>query len=70
MGTIIELLVVPVEEETLYRLLYATGNCAIWSTAAKEKLLLRLDLIDQLQSSGPAPRIAALLNEIVGLLNH
>jgi hypothetical protein len=56
------------DEETLYRLLYAIGNVAIFSDKAMNKLRLRPDLIDAKMSLNPAPRIAQLLTGLVDLI--
>lgn len=57
------------DEETLYRILYALGNCITFSPAAKEQLILRSDLLDRWLSSNPGPKTSPLITALVGKLN-
>jgi len=70
METVLEIMPSDLDEESLYRVLYAAGNCAVFSSAAKERITLRPDLIDEKQSGKPTPKILRLLAGLVALLGQ
>lgn len=70
MDVLIEILQFGMDEETLYRTLYAVGNCAHFSGQAKQKILLRPDVLDAKRSGDYSQKVQGLFAAIVELLGQ
>jgi hypothetical protein len=68
MDTLLRVLEGPVDDETLFRLAYAVGTAAVYSSAALEKLRLRPDIIDEKRTSATS-KTAPVLAALVALLS-
>ena len=68
MDTMLVILPNELDDETMYRLLYAIGNCIVFSGQAKELIRMRPDLIDAKQSVNYSQKVKQLITEVVKLL--
>lgn len=68
MDILINIISTQMDEEALYRILYATGNCLVFSPAALTALRNRPDVIDGVRSSVQSQRIKDVIQPIIDLL--